>query len=174
MKLRKWLMNKKLSELKKPQVEPWLVVVLSSTHWHIQTAKRHRALYKYDDECWLYSTHWYDTFRPGHNNDRLVKGQCTFTNNRIRSDFHCLYIRFTVARWLGLLSVLGRWFCCFDFLFTVTPNVGACGCSVFCCALLCVRSGVAVILMGKREVVALLGLSSWCLVMVGWLFLAVS
>ena len=28
-------------------------------------------------------------------------------------------------------------------------------------------------LMGKREVVALLNLSSWCLVVVGWLFLAV-
>ena len=27
--------------------------------------------------------------------------------------------------------------------------------------------------MGKRELVALLGLSSWCLVMVVWLFLAV-
>ena len=27
--------------------------------------------------------------------------------------------------------------------------------------------------MGKRGLVALLGLSSWCLVMVGWLFLAV-
>ena len=28
--------------------------------------------------------------------------------------------------------------------------------------------------MGKRELVALLSLSSWCLVMVEWLFLAVS
>ena len=28
--------------------------------------------------------------------------------------------------------------------------------------------------MGKRELVALLNLSSWCLVMVEWLFLAVS
>ena len=32
----------------------------------------------------------------------------------------------------------------------------------------------AIILMGKIELVALLGLSSWCLVMVVWLFLAVS
>ena len=31
----------------------------------------------------------------------------------------------------------------------------------------------AIILMGKRELVALLGLSSWCLVMVVWYFLAV-
>ena len=32
---------------------------------------------------------------------------------------------------------------------------------------------IAIILMGKRELVALLILSSWCLVMVEWLFLAV-
>ena len=30
------------------------------------------------------------------------------------------------------------------------------------------------VLMGKRELVALLNLSSWCLVMIEWLFLAVS
>ena len=38
---------------------------------------------------------------------------------------------------------------------------------------LCVRSSIAIILMGKRELVALLKLSSWCLVMVERLFLAV-
>ena len=32
---------------------------------------------------------------------------------------------------------------------------------------------IAIILMGKRELVALLNLSSWCLVIVEWLFLAV-
>ena len=32
---------------------------------------------------------------------------------------------------------------------------------------------IAIILMGKRELVALLNLSFWCLVMVEWLFLAV-
>ena len=36
-----------------------------------------------------------------------------------------------------------------------------------------VHSSFAIILMGKRELVALLSLSSWCLVMVVWLFLAV-
>ena len=51
--------------------------------------------------------------------------------------------------------------------------MGVCNCSMLCCALLCVRSSVAVILMGRRGLVALLGLSSWCLVVVGWLFLAV-
>ena len=44
---------------------------------------------------------------------------------------------------------------------------------MFCCALLCVRSDVAIILMGKRGLVALLNLCSWCLVMVERLFLAV-
>ena len=50
-------------------------------------------------------------------------------------------------------------------------HVGVCNCSMFCCALLCVRSGVAVILMGGRGLVALLDLSFWCPVMVERLFL---
>ena len=36
-----------------------------------------------------------------------------------------------------------------------------------------VHSSFAIILMGKRELVALLGLSSWCLVDAVWFFLAV-
>ena len=44
---------------------------------------------------------------------------------------------------------------------------------MFCCTLLYVYSSIAIILMGKRELVALLNLSSWCLVMVDRLFLAV-
>ena len=44
---------------------------------------------------------------------------------------------------------------------------------MFCCTLLYVDSSIAIILMGKRELVALLNLSSWCLVMVKRLFLAV-
>ena len=44
---------------------------------------------------------------------------------------------------------------------------------MFCCTLLYVHSSIAIILMGKRELVALLTLSSWCLVMVERLFLAV-
>ena len=31
---------------------------------------------------------------------------------------------------------------------------------------------IAIVLMGKRELVALLSLSSWCLVIVVWIFLA--
>ena len=46
-------------------------------------------------------------------------------------------------------------------------------CCMFCCTLLYVHSSIAIILLGKRELVALLNLSSWCLVMVERLFLAV-
>ena len=46
-------------------------------------------------------------------------------------------------------------------------------CSMFCCSLLYVYSSIAIILMVKRELVALLNLSSWCPVMVERLFLAV-
>ena len=48
-----------------------------------------------------------------------------------------------------------------------------CNCSMFCCTLFYVHSSIAIILMGKRELVALLNLSSWFLVMVKRLFLAV-
>ena len=51
--------------------------------------------------------------------------------------------------------------------------MGVCSCSVFCCTLLYVHSSIAIILMGKRELIALLNLSFWCLVMVERLFLAV-
>ena len=44
---------------------------------------------------------------------------------------------------------------------------------MFCCALLYVHSSIAIILIGKRELIDLLNLSSWCLVMVERLFLAV-
>ena len=51
--------------------------------------------------------------------------------------------------------------------------MGVCNCSMYCCTLLYVHSSIAIILMGKRELIALLNLSSWCLRMVEWLFLAV-
>ena len=41
------------------------------------------------------------------------------------------------------------------------------------CMLLYVHSSIAIILMGNRELIALLNLCSWCLVMVEQLFLAV-
>ena len=51
--------------------------------------------------------------------------------------------------------------------------MGVCNCSMFCYMLLYVHSSIAIILMGKRELVALLDLSSLCLVMAEWLFFAV-
>ena len=42
---------------------------------------------------------------------------------------------------------------------------------MFCCALLCAHSSFAIISIGRRELVALLCLSSLCLVIVMWLFL---
>ena len=52
--------------------------------------------------------------------------------------------------------------------------MGVCNCSMFCCTLLYVHFSIAIILMGKRELIALLNLSSWCLVMVERLFLTVA
>ena len=51
--------------------------------------------------------------------------------------------------------------------------MGVCNCSMFCCTLLYVHFSIAIILMGKRELIALLNLSSWCLVVVERLFLTV-
>ena len=51
--------------------------------------------------------------------------------------------------------------------------MGFCNCSMFCCTLLYVPSSFAIVLMGKRELVALLNLSSSCLVIVACLLLAV-
>ena len=55
----------------------------------------------------------------------------------------------------------------------MTPDVGVCNCSMFCCTLLYVHTSIVITLMGKRELIALLNLSSVCLVMVERLFLAV-
>ena len=53
------------------------------------------------------------------------------------------------------------------------PTVGVCNCSLFCCTLPYVHSSFAIILMGKRELVALLSLSSLYLMTVVWHFPAV-
>ena len=50
---------------------------------------------------------------------------------------------------------------------------GSLNCCIFCCVLLCVLSSFGVVLLGKGELVALLGLSSWCLVIVVLLFLTI-
>ena len=75
---------------------------------------------------------------------------------------------------LGCCRFLGGASVAVDALLVVTPIVGFCNCSMFCCTLLYVHPSFAIILMGKRELVALLGLSSWCLVVVAWLFLTTS
>ena len=49
--------------------------------------------------------------------------------------------------------------------------MGFCACSMICYALLCVLSSFVIILMGMRELFASLYLSSWCLMIVMWLFL---
>ena len=77
------------------------------------------------------------------------------------------------ASWHFRIAKIQISFVVVDFLFIVTHIVGVCNCSMFCCTLLYVHSSIAIILMGKRELVALLNLSSWCVVMVEWLFLAV-
>ena len=51
--------------------------------------------------------------------------------------------------------------------------MGVSNCSMSSCKLLYVHFSIAIILMGIRELVALLNLSSWCLVMVERLFLTV-
>ena len=54
----------------------------------------------------------------------------------------------------------------------IVPILGVC-CSIFCCSFLYVHSSFAIILMGKRELVALLSLSFWCLLIDALLFLSV-
>ena len=51
--------------------------------------------------------------------------------------------------------------------------MGVLNCSMFCCTLLYVHFSIAINLIGKRGLVVLLILSSWCLMMVMRLFLAV-
>ena len=63
---------------------------------------------------------------------------------------------YKAARWLRLLSVLRGGSVVVDFLFIVTPIAGFCNCSIFCFMLLYVHSSIVIILMGKRELVALL------------------
>ena len=79
---------------------------------------------------------------------------------------------------MSFVSACITLFVCFtcivvDSLFIAAPNVRVCNRSMFCCTLLYVHSSFAIILMGKRELVASLRLSSWYLMIVVWLILAV-
>ena len=61
-------------------------------------------------------------------------------------------------------------FICCLLLFPLWESV--INCSMICkCTLFYVHSSFAIILMGKRELIALLSLSSWCLMIDVWLFL---
>ena len=63
--------------------------------------------------------------------------------------------------WLWLLSVLRRWLCCCWLLLQFMDFVIV----LFCCALLCVHLSFAIILMGKRELVACLVSRDCCVVL---------
>ena len=53
-----------------------------------------------------------------------------------------------------------------DSFLIVTPIVGFCNCFMLCCELLRVHSSFAIISTGKRDLVVLFCLSSWCIVIV--------
>ena len=74
---------------------------------------------------------------------------------------------------LGCCPFLGCDSVVVDSLSIVTPIVGVCNCSMFCCTLFYVHSSFSIIWTGKRELVVLLSLSSWCLMIAVRLFLMV-
>ena len=82
-------------------------------------------------------------------------------------------LKFSINRDISYLAWFLQTCLIVNSLFIVTSIVGVSNCSMFCCTLLYVHSSIAIILMGKRELIALLNLSSWCLVMVERLFLTV-
>ena len=59
-------------------------------------------------------------------------------------------------KWLRLLSVIRRRFAVVESLLIVAPLLWFCVCSMFNCTLFCVPFSFAIILMGKRNLVALL------------------
>ena len=85
-----------------------------------------------------------------------------FNNNKIYGEglvpVKCIWAPPPPHQWLRLLSALRRWFCCCWF---VVYCYSLCGnCSMFCWTLIYGHSSFAIILIGKREQVALLSLSS--------------
>ena len=75
----------------------------------------------------------------------------------VKSGSFCLVCGFTSQ---STAMVMSRWSFHLTTLFHRSLN-----CCMFCFTLLYVHSIFAIILMGKRELIALLGLSSWCLVL---------
>ena len=53
----------------------------------------------------------------------------------------------------------------FDLLFITALIVGVCVFPVFCSAVLCVLTSFSIIFIGKRGLVVLLCLSTWCFVL---------
>ena len=70
------------------------------------------------------------------------------------------YFRFAEPGGLCCCPFLGGSSVVVDSLLIVTPNVGGCNCSMFCCTLLYIHPSFAIVLMAKRELIALLSLSS--------------
>ena len=77
----------------------------------------------------------------------------------------------TISKFTTKPSTMSIVFVFFKYLKLPISSVGFSVFSMFCCALRCIHYSFAIILMGKRELVALLCLFSWCLVIVVWLFL---
>ena len=73
-------------------------------------------------------------------------------------DYHIFsgLIRINDTSKMSFSSVAQADFVVVDSLFIVASIVGFCVCSIFCCALFCVISSFVIILMEKRELVALL------------------
>ena len=71
----------------------------------------------------------------------------------------------------GYCLFLGSGSIVVDSLLIINPIVGFCNSSMFCCALLCVHTSFAIILMGRRELVALI--FPWSLVIGVRLFFTV-
>ena len=85
---------------------------------------------------------------------------CASTTAESRARVWCQWGAFRTPGGLGCCPFWGGCSVVVAFLCIVTPIVGVCNCSMFCCALLCVHSNIAVVLVGRRELFALLGLSS--------------
>ena len=63
---------------------------------------------------------------------------------------------FTLVQYIVIYTFIRSGSVVVDSLLIVTPIVGFCNCSMFCCALLCVHYSFAIIAMGKRELFDLL------------------
>ena len=80
----------------------------------------------------------------------------------LRSRLWCLIVTLSLTHWYSVSGVVLDCIDSWSF-----PSF------LLCCTLLYVHFSFAIILMGKTELFALLGVSSWCLMLVVWLFLSV-